>query len=88
LDTVEPWTGEDLAPQAELAAAELRRLTVDRVDPWDPTRSYPEVPGLTPDLEDTDPWARGAERGPLVARKGPHKKAVKAVADSADPWTL
>jgi len=53
VDTIEPWTGEDVAPKVALAARD--RAGIDRRDPWDPAILYPE--STPPDLDHNEPWA-------------------------------
>jgi hypothetical protein len=63
LDSVEPWTGEDLAPQLLVEANARPRLAVDRGDPWDPSVTFPFHPGpglLNPGLDMDMPWATNA----------------------------
>jgi hypothetical protein len=85
LDTVEPWDGEDLAAEVELAALERPRLDVDRVDPWTPSVTYPANPGFGPELEDEDPWAGAKSEAPRRVAKMTKKKRKL---ESSDPWLL
>ncbi|HVH41989.1 MAG TPA: hypothetical protein VM925_06585 [Labilithrix sp.] len=60
VDTIEPWTGEDLAPQIQLAAAARARLPFDRHDPWIPGRTHPVTAPHDLIFDNGDPWASEA----------------------------
>jgi hypothetical protein len=87
LDTVEPWTGEDLGPQVEVLAMQRPHLEVDRADPWNPGTYYPAGPSQNPGLEDNDPWAHGAEtpRARIAARSKNEERRGQKI-EREDPW--
>jgi hypothetical protein len=86
LDSTDPWTGEDLAPQIALAVANRPHLAFDRSDPWDPTSVYPDaLPPDERDLDRDDPWARG----PSTAAAGGRLASAPLVGrrlDQGEPW--
>jgi hypothetical protein len=53
-DTVDPWTGEDLARKPGLIA--LDHIDLDLVDPWDPRVRTPKMRDA-PLMEDDAPYA-------------------------------
>jgi hypothetical protein len=84
LEPINPWTGEDLTPQLELAAAARKRLEFDRTDPWDPSKLYPGNVREEPVL-DPEPWARG----PAKAKARDERVAsarIRPHIDTVDPW--
>ena len=87
LDTVDPWTGEDLAPQLELAAMARIRPELDRTDAWDPSIRYESAPGHEdPRLDVSDPWKATAsldgDPAPVRAKLAHHQLADE------DPWAV
>jgi hypothetical protein len=84
VDTIEPWTGEDLAPKLALAALDRPHLEVDRVDPWNAQTLYPARPNIDRIIEDSDPWASAGDRAQRTAKLHVDKPKL----ESADPWTM
>lgn len=69
LDTVEPWTGEDLAPQLQALAIGRPRLEIERSDPWNPSTVYPYDRQFEDrPLDGADPWARRAAAPSVIAK--------------------
>jgi len=87
VDTIEPWTGEDIAQKVELALRD--RAGIDRRDPWDPSVVYPE--STPPDLDHDEPWTI-APRAGLAKADAPktHDALAKRTAvpdrSAADIW--
>jgi hypothetical protein len=89
LDTIEPWTGEDLGPRVE--AERLSALEIDRQDPYDPSVTYGIDPSfIDPLIDRTDPWKQGSLSRDPEHDANAHAvkaKAPKVGLDSSDPWT-
>jgi hypothetical protein len=84
LEPIDPWTGEDISPKLELAAAMHRRLEFDRSDPWDPSKVYPGNSRKEPML-DPEPWARGPS--PVASHDERIASArIRPKMDAVDPW--
>jgi hypothetical protein len=75
LDSIDPYTGEDLAAKLETAAAARSALEVDRRDPFDPAVEYPAVNMFTTPFDDSDLFADG-DALPGQARRH-HAKAAR-----------
>jgi hypothetical protein len=82
---VDPWTGEDLAPELELALASRPYLAVDRADPWTPSVVYPTTPYPDKPLDGTDPWARSDPDAKVIAQANPSHKRPPPTAHVLDP---
>jgi hypothetical protein len=69
VDRTDPYTGEDLAPKLELAAASQPLMEIDRHDPYDSAVEYRRGPGMRWQFDDGDPWAAADSDNARVAKR-------------------
>lgn len=79
VDTVEPWTGEDLAPV--VVAARGGRPTFDRHDPWNTAVVHDVNPAHDMPLDESDPWNE------IVSlKKKPAPPKTQLALEKSSPW--